>query len=271
MTTPQPHYHVLDETTGEYVYHSDREVMAHAAANAHARDTGHDASVWEGTIEGSDVSVTNTGYYVEGRITNPENPSEKEIPMTTTPTTTPNALDKAYLDASEVLDEMYSLATDLDIDAEFCGPEDGCYISLNFANVDLDPAGGRDVAKQAVAKLRELGVKIARLADAIDERMRDEEEEQDDEQDGDDEDEEIDGDDQEQEAHHTTTHTAYRIMATADDGGAVYPHPLPIGEYPTEESARLGLGRIVAEHDGVNGPGCYWIETPDGRRIFAGV
>lgn len=115
---------------------------------------------------------------------------------TTTPTTaTPNALDKAYLDASEVLDEMYSLACDLDIDAEFCGPEDGCYISLNFSNVDLDPAGGRDVARQAVAKLRELGQKIARLADAIDERMREQEEEQDDEQDGDDE--EIGGDDQE--------------------------------------------------------------------------
>jgi len=115
---------------------------------------------------------------------------------TTTPTTT-NALDQAYLDAGEVLDEMYCLACDMGIESEMeiCGPEDGCFISLNFANVDLDPAGGRDVARQAVAKLRELGQKIARLADAIDERMREQEEEQDDEQDGDDE--EIGGDDQE--------------------------------------------------------------------------
>jgi len=54
-------FYVVDEETGERVSGHDKENVAMAAAERHARETGHDASVWVGSEE----KMTNTGYYVE--------------------------------------------------------------------------------------------------------------------------------------------------------------------------------------------------------------
>lgn len=54
-------FHVLDEATGEWVYRTDNEAFANAAANRQTRETCHDASVW---IDGSE-GRTRTGYYVD--------------------------------------------------------------------------------------------------------------------------------------------------------------------------------------------------------------
>lgn len=142
-TTPA-RYHVLDETTGEYVYHSDREAMANAAANAHARDTGHDASVWEGTVDGDEIEVTNTGYHAEAST------------MT----------NEVTIDAATILDQLQITADRLGSPVEFFGPDDGTIMSLTEPNIDLDPAG--DIRGQTVANLRALARKLTALADAID-------------------------------------------------------------------------------------------------------
>jgi hypothetical protein len=54
-------YLVLDEESNEYVSEHESEAIAMAAANRHARETGHDASVWVGDRD----DATNTGYYAE--------------------------------------------------------------------------------------------------------------------------------------------------------------------------------------------------------------
>jgi hypothetical protein len=55
-------YLILDEVTQQYLAEEyDAENIAMAAANRHARETGHDASVWVGDRD----NATNTGYYAE--------------------------------------------------------------------------------------------------------------------------------------------------------------------------------------------------------------
>lgn len=55
-------YLILDEKTQQYLAEEyDAETIANAAANRHARTTGHDASVWVGDRH----DATNTGYYAE--------------------------------------------------------------------------------------------------------------------------------------------------------------------------------------------------------------